>query len=180
MRAMNVRKTLTGLTACAMITLFNSNFAAQAQQSANKAPQFTDYPAQKFAGRKPPLLLTNDDMMFKTRYRELYKSKPNFAGHYAIAVVGCGASCIFQLVVNLKTGRTVSLNIPGGEQFIECSDAYSKGDGERIDKEYNFYEKSRLMVVIGRMSGTECGIHYYVEYNGKMKLIKKVDLKKSV
>jgi hypothetical protein len=177
---MNVRKILMGLAVCAVTILPNPNFAAQAQQSANKAPQFTDYPAQKFAGRKPPLLLTNGDMTFKTRYRELYKSKSNFAGHYAIAVVGCGASCIFPLVVNLKTGRTASLNIPGGEEFIECSDEYSKGDGERIEKDYSFNEKSRLMVVIGRMPGTECGIHYYVEYNGKMKLIKKVELKKSL
>lgn len=152
--------------------------STSARQSSARLPKFADYPSNVFHGKKPPLKLDREDLLFKTRLRALYNSSPNFGGHYAISVVGCGADCAFLLAVDLAAGRPVSFDVPSGEALTYCDENRFRGsNGEAIDHEFVFRPESRLFLVIGKMAGTECGVRYFVEKCGKMTLLRVVHLK---
>jgi len=149
-----------------------------AQQSSARLPKFADYPSNLFRGKKPPLKLDREDLLFKTRLRALYNSSPNFGGHYAISVVGCGADCAFLLVVDLEAGRPVSFDVPSGEELTYCDEnRFRDSRGEAIDHDFVFRPESRLFLVSGKMAGNECGVRYFVEKGGKMTLLRDVHLK---
>jgi hypothetical protein len=46
--------------------------------------------------------------MYRTVLRREIALGPNFAGHYRVAVWGCGSSCSMIAVVNLNTGRVIT------------------------------------------------------------------------
>jgi hypothetical protein len=145
----------------------------------NKSAKFKDYPVAVYKGKKASLILNKDDRMFKTRYRDLYKGQPNFAGRYAVTGVGCGGGCVFLLALDYKTGKTVHLKVPMGEDLATCSDEYRDKEGEYIGHFFYYEPDSRLMVVTGRMDGMECGARYFVEQNGVMKHLYDVPVAKA-
>jgi hypothetical protein len=52
---------------------------------------------------------------FRSRIREAYKQDmPNFAGHFKVAVFGCGASCLMGFAMDMITGKIY--NLPLGEE----------------------------------------------------------------
>jgi hypothetical protein len=72
----------------------------------NKVPRFKDYPVSEvYIGKNAPLVLSRDDMRFRTRLREAAHEKPNLAGHYIRAAWGCGAECLMGVVGDAKTGK---------------------------------------------------------------------------
>jgi hypothetical protein len=149
-----------------------------AQQLPARLPKFVDYPAEVFRAKKPPLMLDREDLQYKTRLRALYNSSPNFGGHYSISVVGCGTDCIFLLVVDVKTGRSTSFDVPSGEDLAHCDeDRFRDAKGGMIFHDFVFRPESRLFLVIGKMAGNECGVRYFVENDGKMTLLRDVHLK---
>lgn len=154
-------------------------FAARAQTSAKSPPQFVEYPAKMMVGRKAPLKLAKDDMLFRTRYRQLHRSKANFAGHYIIGLFGCGTECVFPLQVDLQSGRPAKLEFSAGEEVTDCSGEYRDGQGKPVEKDWYFRADSRLLVVGGHMPGLECGARYYEERDGKMIHIMDIPLKKT-
>jgi len=153
--------------------------ASIAAQAANANPKFTDYPVTVLKGPKAPLRLEKRDLDFRTRYRNLYKSSLNFAGHYIVDTVGCGVGCVFLLKLDVKTGKPAEWDVTSGEDVTECAEDYRDAKGEVVDKGYYFKPNSRLFVVTGQMPGNECGARYYLETNGKMTLIKEIHLEKS-
>ena len=42
---------------------------------------------------------------FRTRIRQQMSTGPDFAGHYAIIQIGCGAGCTFNLIADVATGQ---------------------------------------------------------------------------
>ncbi len=154
--------------------------SVQAEKVKSQDPKFRNYPVAVMKGRKAPLRLNADDMIFKTRYRELYKSAPNFAGHYALTGVGCGGGCVFILAVDFKTGKTVGFDVSAGEELSACSEEYGDNTGEYIEKGFGYEPDSRLFAVTGRMPGLECGTRFYQEKNGKMLQILDVPIKKKL
>ncbi len=149
-------------------SLMLSAQAKQAKQAARQEPKFPSFPAPTMKGQKAPLKLNAEDRMFRTRYRDLHKSKPNFAGHYVLTGVGCGASCFFMLGVDLKLGQTIRFDMPMGEGLISCSEEYKDDLGATVEKDFSFRSNSRLIIVNGRMDGLECGARYFQEKNGKL------------
>ena len=73
----------------------------------SSVPHFKDYPAgETYKGTTAALVLTKNDLAFKTRLRWAAKNlKPNFAGHYILTTWGCGAQCLMGAVIDAKTGR---------------------------------------------------------------------------
>lgn len=143
-------------------------------------PRFVDYPVAKIVAARSPLRLSHDDQDYKTRLRELYRSPPNFAGHYVVGEVGCGTFCSFLLAVDLKTGRPIGFNVPSGEDLYVCDDSFANPDGDvpgGIGSKFYFKPDSRLFVVTGKMPGNDCGARYFVETNGKMVQVAEVHLK---
>lgn len=72
----------------------------------------TPYPFQEFAVDEKfkgepatPLLDNPTARRYRTTIREAAKRGSNFAGHYTIAMWGCGTECIEIAIVNEKTGK---------------------------------------------------------------------------
>jgi hypothetical protein len=160
------RALIMAVAALGSMTIFTST--GYTQLSTTQSPKFTDYPVAVMKNKKAPLVLNKDDRLYRTRYRLLHQSEPNFAGHYAVTGVGCGGGCIFVLGVDLKTGKPTSFDLPVGEELTACDESYTDANGEMIEKDLWYKADSRLFVVTGRMPNLECGARYFVEKNGKM------------
>jgi hypothetical protein len=83
------------------------------------AADFSAYPAEIYQGpviqpgfRGAQRAYAN----YRARIRASAADGPRFGGHYAMAVIGCGASCRFGFVTDLKTGLVYDLPL-GGEEY---------------------------------------------------------------
>lgn len=132
-----------------------------------QGPKFSDYPANLYTGKNAPLVLNKMTSNFKTRFRALENEKPNYAGHYVVDFFGCGGGCIAGMAYNVKTGATQFL------PFGALTNCYTD-NGEVVDKEIEYRVNSKLFITAGSddSGDGECLIQYYVEQNGKFKLIK--------
>ena len=74
-------------------------------------PTFGQYPvSEKFNGPRAPLRLRHrQDREFRTELTMASKRPVNYAGHYIVANIGCGASCLLTAVVNAQSGAIVWL-----------------------------------------------------------------------
>ncbi len=120
-----------------------------------QAPQFAAYPAPVYAGPTAPLRLTHRDVMFRTRLREAVGGRANFAGHYLLAIWGCGADCQMGAAIDTRSGHVVWL--PG----TVCCQPPQQADSSagpvlaRPD--------SRLIMLSGLIDeGGAQGRHYYL------------------
>jgi hypothetical protein len=134
-----------------------------------KAPTFATYRVSV------PKILDNPKLDLKSNptakmYRSLLRQEisqgPNFAGHYRVAIWGCGSSCAMFAVVNLKTGRVIT---PQG--FSATSAAYFDVVGQKVFPEsqsesglFGFRKDSGLLVVLGDLDEDERreGAFYFV------------------
>jgi len=110
------------------------------------APRFEDYPAgEVYRGPVAEVRLdSRRARMFRTRLREDSRGGPNFAGHYAVVVWGCGTGCAQMGVVDSKTGRVYFppveyMDIP------DMEDAAARSQWFRLDSRLlritkNFYD----------------------------------------
>jgi len=57
---------------------------------------------------------------YRTRITEEMKTGPNFAGHYAIVIIGCGTACKFAFVADIANGKVYDFPY-GGEQYYQMS-----------------------------------------------------------
>ncbi len=111
--------------------------------------------------------------MFRTSIREqMLEEGINFAGHYTIAVMGCGTGCSTTAIVDARNGRAYfprELNgwsvEPGAYRFAENEDVRTF----RVD--------SRLLKIIGapRLSADErwgpSGVYYYEWKNNRLRQV---------
>lgn len=77
---------------------------------------------------------------FRTRIRNGVAEGVNFAGHYSFIEIGCGTSCRFAFIVDLRTGQVFDFPY-GGEEYYQMKLLYSpdsrlirvrwKGDWDR-------------------------------------------------
>ena len=138
-----------------------SSFSAQTTEP----PRFESYAADVYAGKPAPLNLRSHRLAraFRTRIREqLHEEGINFAGHYTIAVMGCGTGCSTTAIVDARNGHAYFPSVldgwsvrPGAYQFAEDEDVRT------------FRVNSRLLKIIGspRVGAYEVwgpsGIYYY-------------------
>lgn len=54
---------------------------------------------------------------FRTRIRDGLAAGPNFAGHFSMIEIGCGTSCRFAFVADVKNGEVFSFPYGGEEQY---------------------------------------------------------------
>lgn len=83
-------------------------FAQNQAGDANKGlPSFQDYKVATIYQGKPAtaVLRTPDDRRYRTRIREGAGKGANFAGHYAVVMLGCGTQCASFLIVDVQNGR---------------------------------------------------------------------------
>lgn len=134
-------------------------------------PNFKDYSINEkiYNGLTAPLVLTRDDLMFKTRLKWATKNiKPNFAGHYILTTWGCGAQCLMGAVIDAKTGKVYWI------EFSICCWWSSSLDDEIQPIE--FRPESRMIVFTGfrNEKDGDNGTHYYQFVNEQFVHIRSV------
>lgn len=172
-----MRKSETGLqptvkrllNSLALVVLLPTVFLAQSD-----SPRFEGYPAEVYAGKPAPLNLRSHRLarMFRTRIREqLHEEGINFAGHYTIAVMGCGTGCSTTAIVDARNGHAY---------FPRVLDGWSVAPGSWPDESQDvrtFRTDSRLLKVIGspRLGAYEewgpPGIYYYEWKNNRLRQV---------
>ncbi|WP_426956030.1 hypothetical protein [Muricoccus radiodurans] len=128
--------------------------ASASRPATDRLPGFGDLPAT--AGppaRNAPIVLTRQDMTFRTRLREAATRPPNFAGHYVLTTWGCGSGCLMGAVVNALDGRVT---------FLPATICCLPFDVEGVEP-ISFRADSRLLILNGVRDEAEgdLGAHYY-------------------
>ena len=147
------------------IFIFLLTLAIIAQSKKEKGlPKFNSYPPLgKFKGKKAKLVMERQHA-FRTRMREAYSQKPNFAGHYIIGDWGCGAPCRSVVIFDANTGRQVGgLRVSNwaGSSTFPCS----------IHDPMEYHLNSRLLIVYGSLDDQKTGIYYFVLGKNSLKQI---------
>lgn len=143
-----------------------------------KAPKFSAYRANSSETvEKPKLDLKSNPTarMYRTVLRHEVVLGPNFAGHYRVAVWGCGTSCAMFAIVNLKTGRVIT---PSGFSSTSAVDFEVESwdvlpHSQHDDGLFGFRKDSRLLLVLGDLDEDESreGAFYLVLNNERLRLI---------
>ncbi|HDR9588194.1 TPA: hypothetical protein QDC22_006805 [Burkholderia stabilis] len=107
------------------------------------SPSFDRYPAHAArAPRKPaasPRLTGRQARLYRTVIRDEFTQPANFAGHYRVAIWGCGTDCRNFAIVDKYTGATYTM--PG----VQAVAGVMGNDDERVD----FRAGSSLLIVAG-------------------------------
>ncbi|MDM9628427.1 hypothetical protein QTL95_21245 [Rhizobium sp. S152] len=99
---------------------------------------------------------------FRTRIRDGMREGPNFAGHYSLIQIGCGAGCSFVIVGDNKTGRPS--NFPrGGEDNMYLALDF-KRDSRLVAAQWFDYDTDR------------CFLEYFDFAGGMWKVLSKFDI----
>ncbi|HMV46348.1 MAG TPA: hypothetical protein PLD20_33270 [Blastocatellia bacterium] len=157
-----------GKTANTVITAFFTFFLCLGATAQDKIPKFKDYPVTEvYHGPVAQLVLTKDDLMFRTRLKEAAKEKPNFAGNYILTFWGCGTECVMGAMIDAKTGKVYWL-----PSSLCCW-------GTLVDDKFSPIEyrlNSKLLVLSGERNEKEGdnGAHFYKFENGTFTHIKSI------
>jgi hypothetical protein len=136
-------------------------------------PKFEDFKVEEVFKGVPaqPILDTPGLRMFRTRIRDASKGGPNFAGRYAVAEWGCGAACVSFVIVDEKTG--VILDVPaGGLTFHPDFDYVDLAKDDVMGVAYKV--NSRLLILRGCTSYSDCASFYYEWTGSTFKLLRKL------
>jgi hypothetical protein len=143
-----------------------------------KAPTFVAYPVSSTETVENPKLDLKSNAiarMYRTVLRQEISLGPNFAGHYRVAVWGCGSSCAMFAVVNLKTGRVIT-----PDEFSHTSAVYFGVESwdvlpqsPRDNGLFGLRRDSRLLLVLGDLDEDENreGAFYLVLDNEHLRLV---------
>jgi hypothetical protein len=121
---------------------------------------------------------------YRTVLRREIAQGPNFAGHYRVAVWGCGACCSMFAVVNLSAGRVITpegFSYTSGFHFAEVDNQKLFPDSQMDYWLLNFTKDSRLLVVLGDLDEDEGreGAFYRVLDGERLRLIHSTPVKKN-
>ena len=131
-------------------------------QQRKRVPRFSDYPVKEIYQGKTaaPILETDDQRLGSTYYQAVADGGVNFAGHYAVVMLGCGAGCSSIEFLDTRTGQITSGDFTnsGWKKF---HDAF---------RDVEFRRNSRLIVFAGSIDQKgPAGWHFYLFDNGKLK-----------
>jgi hypothetical protein len=158
-----------------IVLVFVATVVLGQQAGHTSIPTFKDFPVDgPWRGTVPLLKLESpSERMFRTQFRMAAQKPANFAGHYRIAVWGCGTQCLAGGLVNLETGAV--LPMPGTypredlKAWVFCNSAFG-------DSGIKTHLESRLLVLrcadaIGRDGGNYLHTRYFVLDEGTFKKI---------
>jgi len=136
--------------------LLSGNHQAQAQKPVSDSPDlFPKYPVRSIFSGKParPVLSSHEANEFRTKIREGVANGVVFAGHYEIAVWGCGSGCLSFAVIDAFNGKVT---------FFPASVSQVQEVGERLTYKRN----SRALHIIGSLNEEDSADRWYV-FDGK-------------
>ena len=106
--------------------------------------------------------------LYRTIIKAEAKRGPNFADHFSVIRIGCGAATLCLAIADARTGRVY---FPSKLRSVESL----RVDTENVDVDSLFYRRSsRLLVAIGSPNENRerAGISYYVWRSNQLKLIR--------
>ena len=119
-----------------------------------------------FKGKPAQPILTKNNRWYRTRIRDGAAKGPNFAGHYTIAIWGCGSGCASLVVVDAASRKVyaspfgyIGMPMPTGENGHEYHGPV-------------FQLKSRLLIADGCLEDEKCGTFYYEWTANKFKFVR--------
>jgi hypothetical protein len=146
-----------------MVLLLHGGRAAPRQV---EKPRFDQYPAtRQWDGIQRKPILNRDTRFFRTRIREAAKDDPNFAGHYVLLAVGCGAGCVHIYVIDKNTGTVWEPSLGTITAGLPC--VYESADI------LTAHPDSRLLIINGGFHedpSTE-GTHYFAWTGKRFRLL---------
>jgi hypothetical protein len=155
-----------------LVLIFFSHVALFAQKV---EPRFENYSADVYAGKPAPLNVRSHRLarLYRTSIREqLQEEGINFAGHYTIAVMGCGTGCSITAIVDARNGNAYFPQVFDGWTSVMGDYEFKEGEDIRT-----FKANSRLIKAIGRprLSANEqwgaSGIYYYEWTNNRLRQV---------
>jgi hypothetical protein len=142
-----------------------------------KAPSFGWYPVARERPDPIAKLDLNSNPVART-YRTVLRLEmakgTNFAGHYRVAVWGCGISCAMFAVVNLKTGKVITPKEFGsvtGTELATDDDFMPRGKAD--SGFFRHRRDSGLLVVLGAPDEDEsrAGAYYFLLREERLNLV---------
>lgn len=127
-----------------------------------RVPRFSDYPVKDvYRGKSAaPVLETQEQRDGGAYYRAVAEEGANFAGHYAVVILGCGSTCSMADYLDTRTGKIIpgTFSNSGWRQY---HDAF---------RDIEFRRDSRLIVFAGAIDEKPpVGWHFYLFDRGKLK-----------
>jgi hypothetical protein len=139
------------------------------------SPRFEDFPVkERFVGKPAPVKLsTRKARMYRTALKREAKLGPNFAGHYIVAIWGCGTfSCGGFGIIDARTGDVYFL-----PKLHHVTLAWLDQEEREPIK---FRKNSRLLILTGELTfedGTmKTGQYFYLWKNNRLRLIRFNDI----
>jgi hypothetical protein len=132
---------------------------------------FRAYPVREAPRRTKwaaPSVKTGQARLYRTVIREEAKLGPDFAGHYKLVRIGCGAATVCVAMLDAATGK---VSFP---PKLKSATALLFDTG-RIDVEIlNYRRNSRLLIVAGSPNEDErrTGLSYYLWSAGELRLVR--------
>lgn len=140
----------------AVLALIGSIASTSAAQQINPR----DYFVPVYTGPRAKPDFTGEGrqyLHFRTAITEGFRDNPLSAGHYTVITVGCGTSCSFHWIGDVRSGKILPFPV-GGEDYPE-TEIITKPD-------------ARLMVVKwGAYGDDDCHARLYALTNGQFKQI---------
>jgi hypothetical protein len=146
-----------------------------------KLPTFEQYPAEPaYEGKTSlPILASRLDRKYRTRIREVASGGANFAGHFAIAIWGCGTGCQEFVMIDVKSGAVfdplayeIGYHYPRLEDYPRRGDQYDDLDWWCYSDVISYRLDSRLLIIEGcLLDGKQCGRTYFVEARGRLRQV---------
>lgn len=134
--------------------------SAKAKHPAATPPSFGDFPVAAHSGplrhATKIILTTPQARRYRTAITNAGKLAPDFAGHYRVAIWGCGTDCRGFAIVDLISGEAYTL---AGADYVGGVMGNAE---ERID----YRRDSRLFIITGVLDDEREGKYFY-EWTGK-------------
>jgi hypothetical protein len=147
-----------------------------------KLPTFEQYPAEPaYEGKESiPILATRLDRKYRTTIRNAASGGGDFAGHFAIAIWGCGTGCKDFVMIDVKSGALfdplayqIIYHTPRVEYYPRRGDQYDDLDWWCYSYPILYRVESRLLIIEGCvLGGKQCGRTYFVEANGQLRQVR--------
>lgn len=155
-----------------LIILALTTIVVGAFAGGDNSPQYQDFSVTNiFKGKPAAVDLSSHPQArtYRTQLRRQAAEGPNFAGHYKIAIWGCGSSCQAFAIVDSQTGRAY---FPPDLPFV----SHVSWDGDDFGLQFRL--DSRLLVLHGSpKEEPRVGTFYYLWQTNTLTLIRS-ELKK--
>jgi len=135
-------------------------------------PTFEQYRVAVDSNIRParPKLITKMARLFRTGIRSQAATGPDFAGHYTIALLGCGSPCRRYAIVDSLTGNVYFPK----ELDVIWTSPWRDGDPLANQDPFQYRKDSRLLIIVGSGNMNAAhrkGKYFYQWKNNKLRLI---------